>query len=71
MENLRIRSYGSAIAWVPSLAGLLVFAALPGTLVPGFHIPPLRGWGNMLREAQVERDLLDGQWESRREPSNF
>jgi hypothetical protein len=29
---------------VSSLAGLVnFFCALPGTAVPGFHIPPLRG----------------------------
>jgi hypothetical protein len=28
---------------VPSLAGLRYFIFDPGTAVPGFHMPPLRG----------------------------
>ena len=33
------------VAWVPSLAGLDLFHfRLPGTAVPGFPVPPLRGY---------------------------
>ena len=29
---------------VPSLTGLISPYFFPGTTVPGFHMPPLRGW---------------------------
>ncbi len=30
---------------VPSLKGLGSFHRFPGTSVPGYRVPPLRGWG--------------------------
>ena len=30
---------------MPSLRDSVWWVCSPGTYVPGFHIPPLRGWG--------------------------
>jgi hypothetical protein len=44
--RLRVLIYGNgSVARVSSLAGLDLPYRFPGTDVPGFHMPPLRGWG--------------------------
>ena len=43
---------------VLSLTGLgLFYPSQPGTSVPGFHIPPLRGWGSSCCKA-LGRNLI-------------
>jgi hypothetical protein len=45
MSSLRIEQRGAECKGaVPSLRDSFLVSTLPGTTVPGFHIPPLRGW---------------------------
>jgi hypothetical protein len=52
---------GGHSGYVPSLLGLGFIGRVPGTSVPGFYIPPLRGLNLVRREFGVaESELPQG-----------